>query len=250
MDRGLYSAASGGLLSSTRLDIVANNLANVTTVGYKAQRLSSRQQTFADTLASQLPETATAKGDFDRTPGVIVDGTTTDFSPGPVEFTGNPLHVALTAPNQFFVVNTPQGTMYTRAGNFTRNADGNLTLPDGSLVSGDGGPITLPPGDASISGNGTITVNGLIVGRLQVVEIENTSQLTRHEGVRFTLNGGAASAVPANVVPNSLEQANVGTLGAMVDLINANKAFEAYTKSAKSIDDMNDRAARSARMSG
>ena len=171
MDRGVYAAASGGLLQARRLQLVANNLANVSTVGFKAERLVSRQQEFADTLASSIAQNAPhAKGDQQRTPGVVDIDSVTDFSPGPVTTTGNPLNVALNNKNQFFVVNTPDGERYTRAGNFTLNAQGTLVTPDGQPVLGEGGPITIQGGsNATISGNGTVSLNGASVGRLRVV---------------------------------------------------------------------------------
>lgn len=251
MDRGIYAAASGGLLNTTRLDVIANNLANLNTVGFKAQRLAARQQQFSETLASSLPNiSAQAQGDFTQTPAVMQDGIYTDFSPGPISETGNPLHVALSKPNQFFVVTTPQGEAYTRAGNFSLNAEGTLVTADGLEVQGDGGAITLPPGEVSITSNGSVVVNKEVVARLRVAEIEDTKQLQRIEGVRFILRNAQANTVPAEVVPRSIEMANINPVQAMVDMINANRAFEAYSKSARTIDDLNTEALRVSRSTG
>src|SRR5690606_26733045 len=102
-------------------------------------------------------------------PGVVTTDNVTDFTPGPIANTGNPLNVALVKMNQFFSVQTQAGEFLTRAGNFTLNAEGNLVTQDGELVNGDGGPITLPAGQARISGNGDVIVGGETVGRLRVV---------------------------------------------------------------------------------
>lgn len=250
MDRGLYAATSGGLQSSRRLDIVANNLANVNTPGFKAQRIRSRQQSFEDTLASALPQAQDNRGDFERVPGVVGEGTFTDFTPGPVENTGNPLNAALVDPSHFFVVITPQGEQYTRAGNFTLNAENELVTPDGMRVSGGGGPIAIPPGVAPrILDNGTIVAGGQVAGQLQVVKVNDLQQLERTEGTRFNLKGGGTQTLDTpSVIPESVEMANVSTVDAMIDMINAQKGFEAYTKTAKTFDEMNERSIRNARI--
>ena len=252
MDRGTYAAASGGFYASRRLEVVGNNLANVNTVGFKAQRLIARQQTFNETLASKLPDiSANAQKDFEQAPGVVHVGTVTDFTPGPVADDGNPLHVALTTPNTFFVVQGAQGEVYTRAGNFTLDAERNLVTPDGLRVLGDGGPITLPEGDISISTNGTITAGSQIAGRLRTVQITTPERLQRIEGVRFRpLNAVQAEAVPAEVVPHSVEMPNVNVVEAMVEMINAQKSFEAYARSVRTIDEMNTQAIQSGRTTG
>ena len=139
MDRGIYAAASGGLSSLRLLEVISNNMANSSTVGFKAERLVGRQQSFSDTLAGTLAEQpARALGDQERTPGVTDVSTLTDFTPGPISNTGNPLNVALVKDNQFFVVQTPEGEEYTRAGNFTLDSGGTLVTPDGFPVLGDG----------------------------------------------------------------------------------------------------------------
>lgn len=252
MDRGIFAAASGGVLNELRLQVVGNNLANASTVGYKASRLVSRQQEFADTLAGALSTPGSrAEGDQERTPGVVSVETITDFTPGPVSFTGNPMHVALREANHFFVVNTPQGEQYTRAGNFTMDSTGNLTTPDGMPLMGEGGPITIANGAPTISGNGTVMANGEVVGRLRAVEIEDVKQLTRQGDVRFTLGGGGQpAAIPASLVPQSVEMPNISVVDSMVEMIAANRSFEGYTKTIKTIDDLNERAIRNTRATG
>lgn len=249
MDRGLYTAASGGLARTRELDIVSNNLANVNTVGFKAQRLITHQQSFNDTLASTIAERdPSAKGDFDRTPGVVSAGTVTDFSQGPIRQTDNPFDVALGEENTFFVVLTPEGEAYTRAGNFTMDGERNLVTADGLPISGSGGQITLPPGKVSIASNGAVQVDGQILDTLRVVRFDDLQQLKRSEGARFVADGAQPQAVDApNLVPGAVEMPNFNVVQAMVDMITVQRAFESYQKTVRTIDELNEEALRTAR---
>jgi flagellar basal-body rod protein FlgF len=252
VDRGVYAAASGGLASARLLEIVGNNLANASTVGFKAERLVSREQDFSDTLAGALQnEPARAQGDHERVPGVTDIASVTDFAPGPVTFTGAPLNVALGKQNQFFVVQTPEGEAYTRAGNFTMDSSGFLTTSDGMQVMGEGGPIAIGQGTPMITSNGNVVANGQSAGRLRVVEIDDLTQLQRQGGVRFTLPGGQANAVTdPEVIPQSVEMPNISVVLSMVDMINAQRAFESYTKSVRTINELDDTAIRGVRSAG
>ena len=242
MDNGTYSAASGGVLQLRKLDVVSNNLANVNTVGFKKQAVVSESQGFDETFAKLVEgQDPYARGDQARTPGVVHAKTVTDFSQGAIKNTDNPLDVALRNPKDFFVVNTPDGPQYTRAGSFSLDSEGNVVTSEGFTVSGDGGGITAAGPGVSISGNGTVTSNKEEVGRLQVVRIDKTEQLEHVAGTRFKLVTGAAQpeAVEGELVPQSLEMSNVSVITGMLDMIAANRAFEMYTKSAQTIDGMN-----------
>ncbi len=241
MERGSYVAASGGLLQLRRLEVVANNLANVNTAGFKKQIIVGKQQTFDETLAAT---TAThdpfARPDHDRTLGAVHVHTATDFSLGPIKNTSNPLDVALRDPNAFFAINTPTGTEYTRAGNFTLDSEGTLVTVDGMEVAGDGGGIVANGPNARITEDGTVYAGKNIVGRLQSVKVENLANLERAGETRFKLKAGAPAPAPVEteVVPQALEMANVSVINSMIDLISTNRAFELYSKSAQTIDTM------------
>ena len=253
MDKGLYAASSAGLLATKRLDVVANNIANVNTIGFKGERLAARQQEFGDTLASRVAgnNPVAAQRNFERTPGVIATGTTTDFSMGNIQYTGNPLDVALAQSNQFFTMNTAQGLVFTRAGNFSVNTEGTLVASDGTPVNGDGGPINVPAGPVNISPNGTILSGTRVIARLQVVQVNDLNNLERVGGSRFKLKTGDTTAVDnPRLAAQSVEMPNIQVIEGMVDMIAASKAFEAYTKTAKTIDELNERAIRTARSQG
>lgn len=242
MDRGTYIAASNGFLQLRKLDVVNNNLSNINTPGFKRQVLVGETQTFDQTLASVTAKSDPyARGDHDRTPGVVNIRTMTDFSPGAIKNTGNPLDVALRDPNSFFVINTPQGPRYTRAGNFTLDSQGALVTADGFAVQGDGGTISVSGTNARISQDGKVRTDQGISGALQVVRFEKPEELERGEASRFAVRAGGAPPVTVtpDLVPSALEQANVSAITSVIDLMTASRGFELYSRSAQTIDQMN-----------
>jgi flagellar basal-body rod protein FlgG len=241
MERGTYVAASAGLAQMRKLEITNNNLANANTAGFKRQYLVTNTQNFNDTLASQIVRNDPfAQDDHLRTPGIINPRAVVDFSPGSIKYTGNPLDVALREAKDFFVVNTPEGLQYTRAGNFTLNGAGEIVTMDGAQVQGDGGPITVNGGTPVISPDGSVRVNGAEIGRLQVVRFTETDQLQLAGNTRFKLSGGPQpETVAPELEPGSIEMSNVSAITSMLDLITASRGFELYSKSATSIDQLN-----------
>ncbi len=241
MDRATYSAASAEMAALRRVEVINNNLANSNTAGFKRGILVGQQQTFESTLAATLAkDDPFARGDHDRSPGVVSLEAKTDFSQGAIQATGNPLDVALRNPKDFFVVNGPSGPLYTRAGNFTMNVAGEIVTADGLQVSGDGGAIATTGVGVSISDDGSVRSNGQTVGRLQVVRIEDTTGLRAAGGTRFSLQGGSTPAqVDADLASQSLEMSNVSVISAMIDLIAANRGFEMATKATQTVDGLN-----------
>lgn len=242
MDRGTYAITTLGMAKMRQLEVVNNNLANVNTPGFKRQVLVGEVQSFDQTLASlSQSKDPYAEGDHQRTPGIVSLETRVDFSQGAIRETGNKLDVALTDPKEFFVLSTPDGIRYTRAGNFTLNTEGTLVNPDGYEVQGDGGPITITLPNGRINEDGSVSANGVNVGRLQVVRFEDTRGLVPVGGTQFSLPGSGAQPQPvqSRVVPESLEMSNVSAITSVIDLITTNRGFEAYTKSAQTIDQLN-----------
>jgi flagellar basal-body rod protein FlgG len=241
MDIGTYSAASLGVIQMRKLEIQNNNLANVNTVGFKRQVLITSPEDFEDTFAKEMAShDPYASGDQQRVATVNEVSAEIDFSLGAIKSTGNPFDAALRNPKDFFVVNTPEGKMYTRAGNFTLNSEGALVTQDGMTVQGEGGPIVINQPGARITEDGSLRAGINALGRIQVVRIEDTKKLTPVAGTRFKLTGGPQPLpVDARVEPRSLEMSNVSAVTGMIDLITTNRAFEAYTKAAQSIDTLN-----------
>lgn len=242
MDKGTYAAASAGLMQFRKLDVATNNVANVNTPGFKRQLLVTDEQSFDETLAKNFEgKDPYAKGDHDRVKGCVNARTVTDFSLGSIKVTERPLDVALRNPNDFFVINTPNGPQYTRAGNFSLTAEGTLVTPDGYEVSGDGGPLTATGGKVEITPGGILMANGTQVGALQVVRVEDANSLERVGDNRFSVRQGQAapSAVEPNLAAGSLEMGNVSVIQGMIDLVTANRGFELYTRTAQTVDGLN-----------
>lgn len=246
MDEGTYSAASGGLVQLKKLDIVSNNLANVSTAGFKKQMLANEEQKFEDTFAALVEsKDPYARPDHDRYAGVVNYKEVTDFSAGPIVQTNSLLDAALKNENDFFVVQTPEGVRYTRAGNFSLSSEGKLVTADGMTVMGDGGEITAQGAGARINPDGSVQTQDGVVGRIQVMRFEDpNNSLLPVGGARYQLGQSVKQPqqVEADVLNGSLEMANVSSVGSMIDLITVSRAFELYTKTAQSIDEMNQQA--------
>ena len=179
MQNALLVGLSRQVALARELDVVANNIANINTTGYKADG-----SLFEEYLSS--PARADVSGA--RVSFVRDRGTWHDLSAGTVERTGNPLDVAIDG-NAFLVVQTPRGERYTRNGSFQINAQGQLVTSDGNQVVGEAGPITFQPTDKqiSISSDGTISVqegNSKVDsarGLLKLVSFANVQQLPMQE---------------------------------------------------------------------
>ncbi len=240
MDIGTYAAASGGVLQMRKLEVQNHNLANIDTVGFKGQYVVPIQQSFDQTLASTLDNDPFGAADHARVPNVADVGTAIDFSQGPIRNTGNPFDAALRNTNDFFVINSPQGPLYTRAGNFAISQNGELITQDGLQVQGDGGAILIQAPGARITQDGGIQIGANTVGRLQVVHFDDTTGLEAVSAARFRIAGGAQPVqVEPYVEPQTIEMSNVSAITGMIDLITTNRAFDAYSKAAQTIDSLN-----------
>ena len=240
MERGLYIAASGMLAEQVRQDQIANDLANASTPGYKADR--SAQASFADLLL-QNSQTGQTVGSLSM--GAHVARIVTSLEQGPLQQTGDPLDIALQG-DGFLAVDSGAGTRYTRNGQLSLDSQGRLMTVTGYLVLGTNGqPITATgartPDDISISQAGVVSVSGRTVGTLAVVSLTGATK----EG--DTLFTGAAGARPAGttVAQGYLEGSGVEPARAMVDMIVSLRAYESSQRVLHAIDDTLGRATTS-----
>lgn len=234
MDRMLYVAMSGAKQAMEQHASVTNNIANVSTTGFRAQ-VNSFQA--VPVLGEESPTRAF----------VIATTPRADFRPGPLSETGRALDVAVRA-DGWLVVQTEAGEAYTRAGNLQVDAEGQVTTTSGLPILGDAGPLVIPPGSAvSIAANGLVTargpgnpVTGLTeVGRLKLVN-PSPSELVRGDDGLFRMLDGLppADADPAVTVASGfLEGSNVNAVEAMVAMIATSRLLEMQMKGLQAADE-------------
>ncbi len=228
-----------------RVDIISNNVANVSTTGFKKDVAVFRAfpemgiHRFDDVRADS-PNTT-----FHMKPyigllgtGAAIDEVTSDFSQGMIKNTSNPLDFAVRGEG-FFTVLTPQGMRLTRSGSFHINSQGYLTTDEGYYVMGQNGTISLPSGSKiEVNLQGEIFVDGVNVDRFLVVSSRNIIK----EGDSLLSFSGEPGEAGGEVVQGALESSNVNPVREMVDLIGAFRAYEASQHVIKAHDDTLDRA--------
>lgn len=219
MDSGLYAACTALVSRTQALDTIANNLANASTVGFRAER-----NVFSSVLASKNSESGPLNNAINQFG--ILGGTTLDQSQGALQKTGNDLDLAIEGPG-YFVVQTANGPRYTRNGSFQVSSRGQLVTDSGDAVMGQGGVITMLPGPVSISSDGTISSSGAVSGKLRVVEFPAGTQLSSAGGSYYSAPANSAkAAVGSDVRQGMLESSNVNPVSAMVELVTAQRQAE------------------------
>jgi flagellar basal-body rod protein FlgF len=218
MDRGLYIAASGMLAEQVRQDQIANDLANASTPGYKADRTA--QQSFGNLL---LSNSQTGQQIGPQSTAVQVRRIQTDFTPQPLRDTGEPLDFGIVG-NGFFAVQTAQGVRYTRNGQFTSDGQGQLVTAQGDRVLGrNGRPIT-------------IGADGRVDPRtLNVVLLNNP----RKQGDNYLTGtpGAVAGQTAGQVRAGALEASGADPTRSMVDMISSMRSYESGQKVIQTIDE-------------
>jgi len=236
MDRMLYVAMSGAKQAMEQQASVANNMANASTPGFRAQINSFRAVPV--TGGAQAPTRAYVVA---TTPGA-------DFSHGPLMETGRALDVAVHG-DGWLAVQTPDGgEAYTRVGNLQVNAEGQLTTMGSLPVAGDAGALVVPPGSTvAIAANGLVTARGAgdpvvgiaEVGRLKLVN-PPVADLVRGADGLFRMREGLAPAeadAAVTVTTGAVEGSNVNGVEAMVAMIANARSFEMQMKSMRSADE-------------
>ena len=221
MERGLYIAASGMLAEQIRQEQIANDLANASTPGYKADRTA--QRSFNELL---LSNSLSGAGVGPSGTSVAIDEITTDFTPMPARETGEPLDFAIQGEG-FFAVQTAQGVRYTRNGQFTVSAQGLLATPAGDPVLGRGGRTIAVAADGRVD-----------PAALDVVTLQNP----RKEGGSMVV-GEPGGGVRGQVRAGALEGSGADPARAMVDMIASMRSFEAGQRVITTIDSTLEKAA-------
>ena len=225
MQNALLVGLSRQVALGRELDVVANNIANINTSGFKADG-----SLFEEFLSSS----ARSDQNSGRISFVRDRGTWHDMSAGPIEQTGNPLNVAIDG-SAFLSVQTARGERYTRNGALQINAQGELVTSEGDQVLGDAGPIVFQPTDNSVTigQDGTITVRqgnaktDSLRGNLRLVSFTDASQLQKDGSSTFaTINGAQPQpAKGSRVIQGSLEKSNVRGVLEMSRMIELTRAY-------------------------
>lgn len=243
MTQALWNGYSGLIAANNWLDRVGDNLANVDTAGFAAD-----QGTFADALTMQLYPPATGPTDANRTTppgwrggtGVVAIGESSDFDGMSVRTTGNSTDLAIQGPG-FFTVNTPQGKMYTKDGNFdwSQRPDGRFQLTTAQgypVLAANGQPIVEPtnPGKFVVGPNGQISFGNTQGPRMAIVDIGEPSQhLIPQSNNLYTLaaSGQAGPATQSQIVQGALLYSNVNETQEMADMIQAQAMYQQNSES-------------------
>lgn len=222
MDRMIFLSMSGAKATMQRQDTLANNLANVSTPGFRAELQAFRAVPVEGSGASTRVFALETTTGYDATPGAITS-------------TGRNLDVAASG-NSWLTVQALDGTeAYTRGGSLELSSDGTLTTRSGLPVLGDGGPLQVPPNSAvSIGADGTVSAKGTdgrntAIGRLKLVTPD--APLKRGEDGLFRgADGDLTADATARVQDGALEGSNVSAVESMVAMISAARQFEAQMK--------------------
>ena len=230
MDSGYYAACAGLAAQTQALELVAHNLANLSTTGFRGQQTTFRSLLTGTGTASTNPLNV-AVNNFG-----VLSGSRIDMSAGSPVPTGNPLDVSI-AGSAFFAVQSAQGTLYTRDGGFHLASAGQLVTSQGNLVLGEQGPVTLPTGEVAISSDGTISVNGAVVDKLQLAEFSPETNLTAVGNATYSAPIGSALAVAnSSVRQGMLEGSNVSPTMAVVQLITVQRNAEMLSRALSAFD--------------
>ena len=229
MENPIYVALSRQMVLRRQMDIVANNIANMNTAGFKAQQMVFREHLMEPSAPAPVsgPDLALSM--------VIDQGTVRDMRPGRMNETGNPLDIALEG-SGYLVVDTVAGPRYTRNGHLALDPDRQLVDGAGLPVMGkEGGPIVIPDDAAEImiSENGGVTAIGegagavpQQVGTLRLVEFEEERRLTPLGGGLYATNQVPIDSEATRVIQGSIELSNVQPILEITQMINVSRQYQ------------------------
>ncbi len=225
MSYDIREIAIGGSRELTQLDFIANNLANISTSGFKSEHLYYAMK------GRQAQEGARA--------GLGTTSITTDFTQGTIHRTGNQLDAAIDGDGFFSIQQSNGSTAYTRNGSFVINKNKELVTKNGAKVLGQSGPIVINGSQINIDTDGTIRVDGNMAGKLKIVSFAYPDQLIRGAEGQFIDNGNAGIKKDSGRVSGGyLEMSNVNAMKEMVEMMGGHRSFEAYEKIIQTMSDL------------
>lgn len=217
MESSLYVGLSRQIVLSNAMTMVANNVANANTAGYRAQNPMFQEYISKERYDKDDLSMVYDMGQYDTT------------SPGTIQLTGNPYDVALNGPG-FMAVTSPSGEMqYTRSGNFTVNNNNELVTSSGYKVSGPGGDAIAIPTSArevKITDQGEVTADGNTVGRIGVFEFDNLQELRPEGNGLYSAKTPGRPATETRMIQGSLEGSNVNAIQETTRMIEILRTYQ------------------------
>lgn len=262
MISGMRHSVDGMTQRAAAQEVVANNLANISTAGYKAERITFAEVLKQATPAASTTPTSTAAAAAKPAAGTPLNAgasaasaartglaatrpgtpsgapapetrtimtTNIDLRPGSVQATGNDNDLAIDGPG-FFTVQGEEGELYTRGGSFTLNGQGQLVTREGYPLLTEGGPITAENGKVMVSADGMVSVNGTPVGKLKLATFEQPADLKRESAGLFSAVGEPQAEANVRVAQGYLEDANVKPVEMLTEMIDTMRSFESNQK--------------------
>ena len=222
MENSIYLGLSRQMALRTDMDIIANNVANMNTPGFRGQNLIFQEYLDTHRRTGEV-------GADDPLSFVVDDGQYQVTDPGPVRVTGNPLDISVNGPG-FIGIQGPGGKVaYTRAGNFQLSPDGTLMTPAGyPVASQGGGGITIPQGSSEIKidGRGVVSNQDGQLGQIMLVEFENIQQLNPLGNNLYTTDAAVKNADNSVVAQGQLEGSNIKPVIEMTRMIDTLRSFQ------------------------
>ena len=216
MENSIYVGLSGQVALEAKLALVANNVANINTPGYRGQNA-----VFKEYISDQKRMKEDVSLVYDIAQYEVTD-------PGPIKLTGNPLDVALVGPG-FLGIQTPEGVQYTRAGNFALNALGELVTSRGFKVAGQGGGTISIPEDAeyvNIGPDGSITTDQGVIGGLMVAEFDDYQKMEPQGNGLYKYDGASKPVTDTRVIQGKVEGSNVSGVIEMTRMVDLMREYQ------------------------
>ena len=253
MVRGLYTGWTGMATEQKRLDVIANNLANAATVGYKKEGVTT--QSFDEALTIKIKDQSEPLQERtigNMSLGVKIGEVYTDYGTGSFRETGNPFDLAIDGDGFFQVAVTDSNgethMRYTRAGGFHMTSDGYIVDTQGNHLQSESGDLIVPTdaGDISIDDNGWVFADNEKVDRIITYDFEDYDYLKKYGETMYAPVDGATTIEAKNIIRSGwAEQSNVNVVSEMINMITITRAYEANQKIIKSIDQTLDLATNS-----
>ncbi|HDV5709666.1 TPA: flagellar basal-body rod protein FlgF [Legionella pneumophila] len=237
MEPILYNSISGGRSDFKRQEIIANNLANINTPGFKADLYQAQ---------TMYMNNANGNNQFSAHSFITQNANGVDTSPGEIITTGRDLDVAIDGDGWIAVQDSQGREAYTRGGSLRLNPNGQLITASGKVVLGDGGPISIPPAQSiEIGSDGTISIVPLegdvkslaILDRIKLVTLDRNNIYKNDEGLIQLKSGAATTNSNIKLQSGALEGSNVNAIDQMVAMISAGREFDAQMKLLSTVDD-------------